>query len=78
MVAPMRTPTPRLDMRWTTIGRSKMAHDGTVLQAIGCVAAAALLYLMFALLCGVDDDDDAFGALQHDLAAPVVAIVSRA
>jgi hypothetical protein len=60
------------------MGRSKVQHDGTVLQAVGCVAAAALLYLMFALLWGGDDDGDSLGALQREWAAPVAATVTRA
>jgi len=55
----MQTHTPRLEVRG--LARSRVGRDHTLLSAIGCVAAAVLLYLMFALLWGVDDDPDVFG-----------------
>ena len=68
----MRTYTPRLEVRG--VARSKVDHDHTLLSAIGCVAAAVLLYLMFTLLWGVvDDDPDALGGCDTG-----TAIVARA
>lgn len=65
----MRTYTPRLEFRG--LARSRVSHDHTLLSAIGCVAAAILLYLMVALLWGVDDDPDAFGGC--DTGSAIVA-----
>ena len=73
----MRTYTPRLDVR-RMVARGKIEHDHAVLQAIGCVATAALLYLLFALLWGVDDDLDTLGAIDRAPAPAVVAAVTRA
>lgn len=67
----MRTYAPRLESRGS---RSRVDHDHTFLSAIGCVAAAVLLYMMFTLLWGVVDDDlDALGGCDTG-----IAIVARA
>ena len=51
--------------------RSKVIHDHAVLQGIGCVLAAALLYLMFMLLWGVDDDSGTLGLLERPPLLPM-------
>ena len=60
------------------VGQDKIEHDHAVLQAIGCVATAALLYLLFALLLGVDDDLDTLGAIDRAPATPMIDAVRRA
>ena len=68
----MRTYAPRLEVRRSV--RSRVDHEHTLLSAIGCVAAALLLYLMFTLLWGVvDDDPDALSGCETE-----TAIVARA
>jgi hypothetical protein len=53
-----------------------MIHEHAVLHGIGCVLAAVLLYLTFALLWGTDDDGETLGLLER---APLVPMedVSR-
>jgi len=71
----MQTHTPRLNVRG--LARSRIGHDHTLLSAIGCVAAAVLLYLMLALLWGVDDDPDAFGGCDTGNALAARAVGTR-
>ena len=63
----MRTHSPRLDARSITAGRGRARCDGTLLTAIACIVAAALLYLMYATLWGAGDDAETLGSVDDVL-----------